>query len=49
MTFDRLTAALAAHGIAGAVAMTGNRAGTTATHVIGHNGAGTALTADSVF
>jgi CubicO group peptidase (beta-lactamase class C family) len=49
MTFDRLAAALAAHGIAGAVAMTGNRSGTTASHVIGHNGAGAPLTADSIF
>ena len=49
MTFDRLTVALAAHGIAGAVAMTGNRNGVTATQAIGHNGAGTLLTLDSVF
>ena len=49
MTFDRLTAALAAHGIPGAVAMTGNCNGVTATHAIGHNGAGTPLTPDSVF
>ncbi len=49
MTFDRLIAALTAHGIAGAVAMTGNRAGPMATHVIGHNGAGAPLTTDSVF
>lgn len=49
MTFDRLGAALVAHGIAGAVAMTGNRAGTTAMQVIGHDGTGAPLTADSVF
>ena len=49
MTFDRLTAALAAHGIAGAVAIVGNRAGTTAIQVVGHNGAGAPLAADSVF
>ena len=49
MPFDRFTAALAAHGIAGAVAMTGNRADTIATHVVGHNGAGIPLAADSIF
>lgn len=44
-----LGAALAAAGIPGAVAMVGNRAGTTETIVIGTDGAGAPLAADSVF
>jgi methyl acetate hydrolase len=46
---DTLGAALAAAGIPGAVAMVGNRAGTTETIVIGTNGADVPLAADSVF
>ena len=46
---DTLGAALAAAGIPGAVAMIGNRAGVTETIVIGENGGGAPLAADSVF
>lgn len=46
---EKLGAALAAAGIPGAVAMTGNRAGVTSTVVIGSNGAGVPLVADSIF
>ena len=46
---DTLAATLAAHGIPGAVAMIGNRAGVTQTNVIGSDGVGKALAADSVF
>ena len=46
---DTLGAALAAAGIPGAVAMVGNRAGVTETIVIGSDGTGAPLAADSVF
>lgn len=46
---DKLGAALAAAGIPGAVAMTGNRAGATGTLVIGADADGVPLAADSVF
>ena len=46
---EKLTATLAAHGIPGAVAMVGNRAGTTETIVIGSDIAGTPLKADTMF
>ncbi|MBC7506604.1 MAG: beta-lactamase family protein [Sandarakinorhabdus sp.] len=46
---DTLGAALAGAGIAGAVAMVGNRAGVDQTIVIGSDGAGAPLAGDSVF
>lgn len=49
MNFDRLSAALAAHAIPGAVAMVGNRAGITDSFVTGSDAEGKTLAADSVF
>lgn len=46
---EKLDAALTAAAISGAVAMTGNRAGVTETIVIGTDGAGQPLVADSIF
>ncbi len=48
-TADSLSAALAAGGIPGAVAMTGNRTGITETIVIGHRGDGSPMAADTMF
>ncbi|NJC09028.1 serine hydrolase domain-containing protein [Polymorphobacter fuscus] len=46
---ETLAKALATAGIPGAVAMVGNRAGVTETCVVGHDGTGTPLAADSMF